>query len=152
MPLNNAYNDESPGTSQGKAFTSGIVAGVAVFSVGSLVVVGFMNWENPFCLTGWAAAIAAGVAAFKMGTPLGRVLFIGLMALIGSSLLFWFAACSMGTLILYSSAINWADPMVDMPKTIQAFKIVDLWGFILSVIVIIVAAVSGIMYGESADA
>jgi hypothetical protein len=129
----------------GPALIMGAVAGILVFFLGTLVNLVLLDSEKPFAMTHFAVAVAAGLAAFKMGAPLGRVAMVGIAALIGSSFLFWFAGCAMGTAILYQS-MDFANPR--SPDLVNAFQIIDIWGFILSVILIVVGALVGSMYGE----
>ncbi len=129
----------------GPALIMGAVAGILVFFLGTLVNLVLLDSGKPFAMTHFAVAVAAGLAAFKMGATLGRVAVVGIAALVGSSLLFWFAGCAMGTAILYQS-VDFSNPRG--PDLVNAFQIIDIWGFILSVILIVVGALVGSMYGE----
>ena len=138
----------SYGESPGQALGIGFAAGIGVFLLGALVWAGLCHGKSPFCLTAVGAAVAAGLATLRMGSPLGRVVKLGIGAFIGSSLLFWFGGCAGGALILYGADINWANPNADMPKAVEAFRVLEVWGFVLSIILIGLAAVVGVACWE----
>ncbi len=139
---------ESYGGSPGPALGMGAGVGIGVFLLGTLVVAPILDWENPNGITAVGAAVAASLATLKMGSHLGRVVKLGIMAFIASSLLFWFVGCAMGLLIFSDADINWANPPANSPEIIQAFQTLDLWSSILSIILIGLAAVAGVGFWE----
>lgn len=139
---------ENYGESPGRALGIGAAAGIGVFLLGALALAPLLGWRNPNGMTAVGAAVAASLATLKMGSHLGRVVKLGIMAFIGSSLLFWFAGCTLGVLILYGADINWANPSANSPETMQAFQALNLWSFLLSIILIGLAAVVGVACWE----
>jgi len=139
---------ESYGESPGRALGMGAAVGIGVFLLGALVLAPILDWENPNGMTAVGAAVAASLATLKMGSHLGRVVKLGIMAFIGSSLLFWFVGCTLGLLIFSGADVNWATPTPNSPEITQAFQALDLWSFLLSIILIGLAAVVGVACWE----
>jgi hypothetical protein len=139
---------ESYGESPGRALGMGAAVGIGVFLLGALVLAPLLDWENPNGITAVGAAVAASLATLKMGSTLGRVVKLGIMAFIGSSLLFWFVGCTLGVLIFSGADVNWATPTPNSPEITQAFQALDLWSFLLSIILICLAAVVGVACWE----
>jgi hypothetical protein len=149
MATREIYDErEIYGESPGRALGMGAAVGIGVFLLGALVLAPLLDWKNPNGMTAVGAAIAASLATLKMGSHLGRVVKLGIMTFIGSSLLFWFVGCSLGLLILSGADIDWANSTTNSPETIQAFQALELWSFFLSISLISLAAVVGVACWE----
>jgi hypothetical protein len=132
------------GESPGRALGLGLAAGFGGYLLLSLLG-GLLAGYNANGLISLGAALAASVTAFSMGAPLGRVLKLGVMAAICASLLFWFAGCTVGGLMLYGAGIDFADPATAVPKMADIFLIASLS---LAIIIIGLAALAGLCFWE----
>jgi len=141
------YKPESYGESPGSALTMGTAVGICVFFFCALVLAPNLHWWRLSYCIAVGAAVAASVATLKRGSHLGRVVKLGIMALIGSPLLYWIAGCTLGLLIISGTDINLAAPTANL-ETIRAIRALRILSFNLSIILIFLAALVGVVYWE----